>query len=51
MPSSLSSAAIFARLGLPDSPVIIDVRESMDFAARPRLIPGAVRGEADQVGE
>ena len=51
MPSSLSPAAIFARLGLPDSPVIFDVREGADFAARPRLIPGALRGDPNQVGE
>ena len=47
MPASLSSAALFARLGLPDSPVIFDVREDADFAARPRLIPGALRGDPD----
>jgi rhodanese-related sulfurtransferase len=51
MPSSLSPAAIFARLGLPDSPVLFDVRESADFSARPRLIPGALRGEPERVGE
>lgn len=51
MPSSHSAAAIFARLGLPDSPVLFDVRESADFAARPRLIPGALRGDPDHVGE
>jgi rhodanese-related sulfurtransferase len=50
MPSSLSSAALFARLGLPDSPVIFDVREETDFVARGRLIPGALRGDPDQVG-
>ena len=49
MPSSLSPAAIFARLGLPDSPVIFDVREAADFDARPRLIPGALRGEPNDV--
>lgn len=51
MPSSLSCAAIFARLGLPDSPVLFDVREEADFAARPRLIPGALRGDPDKVAE
>ena len=51
MPSSLSPAAIFTRLGLADSPAIFDVREAADFAARPRLIPGALRGDPDQVGE
>lgn len=51
MPSSLSPAAIFMRLGLPDSPVIFDVRDAAAYAERPRLIPGALRGEADHVGE
>lgn len=51
MSSSLSSAAIFARLGLPDAPVIFDVRENPDFAASSRLIPGALRGEPQRVGE
>ena len=51
MPSSLSPAAIFTRLGLADSPAMFDVREAADFAARPRLIPGALRGDPDQVGE
>jgi rhodanese-related sulfurtransferase len=51
MPSSLSPAAIFARLGLPDSPVIFDVRDAAAFAQRPRLIPGALRGDVDQIGE
>lgn len=51
MSSSLSPAAIFARLGLPDSPVIFDVREGADFAASSRLIPGSLRGAPDRVGE
>ncbi len=51
MPSSLSPAAVFARLGLPDSPVIFDVRDAAAYAERPRLIPGALRGDADRVGE
>jgi rhodanese-related sulfurtransferase len=51
MPSSLSSSAIFARLGLPDAPVIFDVRQAADYSARPRLIPGALRGDADRVGD
>ena len=51
MPSSLPPAAIFARLGLPDAPVIFDVRDAAAFSAKPRLIPGALRGDADHVGE
>jgi len=49
MRSSQSPAAIFQRLGLPDSPVLFDVRDNADFAARPRLIPGALRGDPDRV--
>src|SRR6187551_393959 len=51
MRSSQSPAAIFQRLGLPDSPVLFDVRDNADFAARPRLIPGALRGDPDRVSE
>jgi rhodanese-related sulfurtransferase len=51
MPSSMSPADIFARLGLPESPVIFDVREEADFEARPRLIPGALRGTPGRVDD
>jgi rhodanese-related sulfurtransferase len=51
MPSSVSPAAIFERLALPDSPLIFDVRDTAAFAERPRLIPGALRGDADRLGE
>jgi rhodanese-related sulfurtransferase len=47
----VSPAALFERLGLPDSPVIFDVREGADFAAGARLIPGALRGDPGQVSE
>jgi rhodanese-related sulfurtransferase len=37
-----------ARLvGTPQAPAIVDVRTEEDFAADPRLIPGAVRRDAD----
>lgn len=51
MASSLSPATIFARLGLADSPAIIDVREPADYSKPPRLIPGATRGAPDRVSE
>ena len=51
MSPSLSAAAIFARLGLPDSPVIFDVRDAAAYAERPRLIPGALRADPDRIGE
>jgi rhodanese-related sulfurtransferase len=47
----MSPAALFERLGLPESPVIFDVREGADFAAGARLIPGALRGDPGQVSE
>ena len=50
MPSVISSAALYAQLGLPHSPVIVDVRDESQYRAQPRLIPGACRGGADDVG-
>jgi rhodanese-related sulfurtransferase len=38
-------------IGRPDCPALIDVRTDEDFAADPRLIPGAVRRPFDTVGE
>ncbi len=36
------------RIGLPDAPVLIDVRTQEDAAADPRSLPGAIRrGHAD----
>jgi rhodanese-related sulfurtransferase len=51
MPPTISPQAVFARLGLRDSPAIVDVRVPADFNETPRLIPGALRGAVDQVGE
>jgi rhodanese-related sulfurtransferase len=51
MPSSMTPASIFARLGLQDSPVVFDVRDAAALADVPRLIPGALRGDSDRVGE
>ncbi len=50
MPSSTSiSVEKLARLvGTPRAPLVIDVRTADDFAADPRLVPGAIRrGHAD----
>src|SRR5687768_4974412 len=49
MSSSLSCDSLYAQLGLPHSPVIIDVRSEDSYLARPRVIPGALRGRPDQV--
>ena len=43
MPPTMISASQLARLvGLPDTPVLLDVRTEQDFAADPRSIPGAI---------
>lgn len=39
------------RIGLPDAPILLDVCIDEDFAADPRLIPGARRHPFAQVGE
>jgi rhodanese-related sulfurtransferase len=51
MPPFISPSEVFARLGLRDSPAVFDVRAPADFNELPRLIPGALRGAVDQVGE
>jgi rhodanese-related sulfurtransferase len=50
MSSCKSPDAIYAQLGLPDSPAIVDVRQAGEYLARPRLIPGAFRADANDVG-
>src|SRR5688572_11430968 len=50
MPSVISPDAIYEQLGLPHSPVIVDVRPEGPYLAQPRLIPGAIRGNSDDVG-
>lgn len=42
-PDSITSSQLSRRIGLPDSPVIIDVRDDEDYAADPRSIPTAQR--------
>ena len=41
--NEVTSTQLSRLIGLPDSPVIIDVRIAEDFAADPRAIPGSVR--------
>ncbi len=50
MITTVSRESTYATLGLPDSPVIVDVRTETDYLALPRLIPGAMRGSPDQLG-
>jgi rhodanese-related sulfurtransferase len=42
-PNSISVEKLARLIGRPDSPALIDVCTEEDFAANPRLIPGAVR--------
>jgi rhodanese-related sulfurtransferase len=42
-PTEISVPQLTRLVGTPDAPVVIDVRTDEDFAADPRLIPGAIR--------
>jgi len=48
-PNSISVDKLSRLIGRPDSPVLIDVCTEEDFAANPRLVPGAVRRPWDDV--
>lgn len=45
-PTSISPQALMRLVGTPQCPVLIDVRTDEDFAADPRLVPGALRRPA-----
>ncbi|WP_046863988.1 chromate resistance protein ChrB domain-containing protein [Microvirga massiliensis] len=47
----ISTEELARLIGRPDCPALIDVRTDEDFAADPRVIPGAVRRPFDTVGE
>ncbi len=53
MPSNtdITVAQLSRRIGMPDAPVIIDVRDEDDYPADPRLVPGAVHREYQAVGD
>ena len=42
-PSTITVSQLVRLIGLPDTPVLIDIRTSEDFAADPRSVPGAIR--------
>jgi len=42
MPSPVSPKSDYGTLGLIDSPVLVDVRSEEQRAAQPRVIPGAL---------
>jgi len=41
--TSISSEKLARLIGTPHAPALVDVRTNEDFAADPRLIPGAIR--------
>jgi rhodanese-related sulfurtransferase len=50
MASVIFSKALYGQLGLPNSPVIVDVRDADAYRSQPRLIAGALRGSPGDVG-
>ena len=42
-PDAITPSQLARLIGLPASPVLLDVRTEEDFAADPRMLPGAVR--------
>lgn len=51
MPAAISSENLYTQLGLPSAPLIIDVRRENDYAAHPRLLPGARRGDPERIAQ
>jgi rhodanese-related sulfurtransferase len=50
-PNTISIDKLARLLGTPKCPAILDVRIEADFAANPRLIPGAMRRPFDSVAD
>ncbi|WP_374654197.1 chromate resistance protein ChrB domain-containing protein [Dongia sp.] len=50
-PDNISPQQLSRLIGLADSPVIVDVRDEEDYAADPRLIPGAQRRDYRNVAQ
>lgn len=50
MPSNtdITPAQLSRLIGLPDAPTIIDLRDDADYAADPRLLPGALKRDWDK---
>jgi rhodanese-related sulfurtransferase len=48
--TSISLETLARTVGTGHSPVLVDVRSDEDFAAEPKLIPGAIRRDASRVG-
>ena len=49
MSYEVSAESLYGQLGLPNAPVLIDVRRDSDCESRPRIIPGALRLGAGDV--
>lgn len=49
--NSISADKLHRLIGIPNGPAIIDVQTAEDFAADPRLVPGAVRCDFRTVAE
>jgi rhodanese-related sulfurtransferase len=49
MSQEVSAESVYAQLGLPNAPLLIDVRRDTDRLAQPRVIPGALQLDAGDV--
>ncbi|MBK8159858.1 MAG: chromate resistance protein [Rhodospirillaceae bacterium] len=50
-PDSITTAQLSRRIGLPDAPIIIDVRDDEDYASDPRSVPTAIRRDYRTVAD
>jgi rhodanese-related sulfurtransferase len=51
MSQSLSASALYGMLGLPQAPILVDVRRHPAYEELARILPGAQRGEPERVEE
>ncbi len=51
MPNSITCQQLARRIGLPDAPVLIDVRTEEDAAADPRILPGSLSRDHRNVAD
>jgi rhodanese-related sulfurtransferase len=51
MLATFTSTALYAVLGSPQAPLLIDVRKEQAFEELPRTLPGALRGNPERVTE
>ena len=50
-PTEITIAQLSRLIGLPDAPIVIDVRTEDDFQIDPRLIPGSMRKDHREVSD